>query len=334
MFCKNCGAEMKEEQKFCTSCGTKIVGRKIDIDNNNSNNQPSNTVVTKKSKSTAKIIIASVSILLVIAVTITSIMLFSPKYVASRMWNEYLQTHSVDNDATNITYQIYGQEALIVSDFSCDLDSEKIISSQFYDIDNDDEKLLQITIKKDKNTSNIIPCLEVSKNVNGSCSTETYNFNFANFYISTKFEGNYYLYKSDKSTYVLLEKDKPTESSQFYAAGIIDIYNSDYRSYSLTKYDNGVIDCYDIYNNKTYLTTDGDNADILIQAYDLQQMSYLRTLFSELGLKGFLTGTNDIDNIMDYNDIMPIGKFSVTFTENQDHIQGHITYTDLINKGE
>lgn len=238
------------------------------------------------------------------------------------VWNDYLNTHQVDESAQNITYYIDGENERY--GFSCDLDTEKIISSQEYDIDEDgDEELLQVSIVKSKTDNQIYPSLQITNIINDEYITETYNFSDANFYISSLFEGQYYLYKSNQSTYVLIEKDAPLESSQYYAAGVISQNRNIIANYSYINYANGNIECYDHYNDEMFLLIEDTDS-----AFDETQLSNLRTLFASLGIKGFLTGTDDVDNIMNYNDIIPIGQFTVELNGSQ----GHIIYSDLINQ--
>lgn len=314
MFCKNCGTEINYDQKFCPKCGAKNVD-----ENNIELHKKVNENINNKSNK--KLFIVIISLLLIIAIIAITIFHFS----GNNVWSEYLQTHQIDNKAKDITYYItdVGGKA---SDFSNDLSTGKIISSQIYDIDNDGvEELLQITIKMNKDNIQIYPCLEIVKESNGTYITESYNFSNAKYYISTLFAGDYYLYKSEKNTYVLIEKDAPGESWQFCAAGVISCDKNHFASYSFTQYDNGDSECYDNYKEERIISTKDTNS-----AYYITQMSNLRTIFSSLGLKGFLTGTDNIDNIMNYSDIKLIGKFSVSIVDTQ----GHITYTDLISEGE
>lgn len=71
MFCNNCGAEIKDNQKFCPKCG-----RKIDVSND------SNPSVTKiePNLNKKKIIIAVIVVILVILITIFAILSNSLKY--------------------------------------------------------------------------------------------------------------------------------------------------------------------------------------------------------------------------------------------------------------
>lgn len=321
MFCNKCGAEINENNKFCPKCGAKNFSEDS-IESCEKVNENINAHGSNK-----KLFIIAICLLLVIVIIIT-ITIFH--FGSNNVWNDYLQTHQVDENAKNITYYVtdIGGDA---SDFSYDLSTDRIISSQVYDIDNDGvEELLQITIRKDKDNIQIYPCLEVVKESNGTYATESYDFSNAKYYISTLFEGDYYLYKSEKNTYVLVEKDAPGESWQFYAAGVISCDKNSFASYSFTQYDNGDSECYDNYKDETIISRSYGDSSALEDSYNLSQMSNLRILFSELGLKGFLTGTDDVNNIMNYNDITLIGKFSVTINGSQ----GHITYTDLICEGE
>ncbi len=314
MFCKNCGTEISESQKFCPKCGEKIFSEDS-IESYEKENENINVHGSNK-----KLFIIIISLLLAIVIIITIF-----HFGSNNVWNDYLQTHQVNESAKDITYYVTGVGG-DASDFSYDLIADKIISNQVYDIDNDGiEELLQITIRKDKDNIQIYPCLEVIKESNGTYITESYDFSNAKFYISTLFEGDYYLYKSEKDTYVLVEKDAPGESWQFCAAGVISCDKNHFASYSFTQYDNGDSECYDNYKDERIISTNDTNS-----AYYVTQMSNLRVLFSELGLKGFLIGTDNIDNIMNYNDITPIGKFSVSIDGNK----GNIVYTDLINEGE
>lgn len=228
MFCKNCGTEINYDQKFCPKCGAKNVD-----ENNIELHKKVNENINNKSNK--KLFIVIISLLLIIAIIAITIFHFS----GNNVWSEYLQTHQIDNKAKDITYYItdVGGKA---SDFSYDLSTGKIISSQIYDIDNDGvEELLQITIKMNKDNIQIYPCLEIVKESNGTYITESYNFSNAKYYISTLFAGDYYLYKSEKNTYVLIEKDAPGESWQFCAAGVISCDKNHFASYSFTQYDNG-----------------------------------------------------------------------------------------------
>ncbi len=314
MYCKNCGTEIQGNLNYCPKCGSKtdipICNKVAQYD--------SNQKVVIKNKKTG--LFLSISVFLVIFAVILTLIISSNENTS--VWNDYLNKHQVDESAQNITYYIDGKNERY--DFSCDLDTPKIISSQEYDIDEDgEEELLQVSVVKKQTDNQIYPSLQITNIINDEYITETYNFSDANFYVSSLFEGQYYLYKSNQSTYVLVEKDAPLESSQYYAAGVISQNHNTIANYSYISYANGNIECYDHYNDEMFLSVEDTDS-----AFALTQFSNLRTLFASLGIKGFLTGTDDIDNITSYNDIIPIGQFSVDING----CQGHIAYSDLLNQ--
>ena len=55
MFCKNCGAEVKEGAQFCPKCGTRIEHRKTDIDERNSEDVLNKNIPIQSQKSVEKI---------------------------------------------------------------------------------------------------------------------------------------------------------------------------------------------------------------------------------------------------------------------------------------
>lgn len=97
MNCNNCGAEIKDNQKFCPKCG-----RKIDVSND------SNLSVTriKPNLNKKKIIIAVIVVILVILITIFAVISNSPKYegtIYDLDKNKTTQTIPETTQSTTIT---------------------------------------------------------------------------------------------------------------------------------------------------------------------------------------------------------------------------------------
>lgn len=97
MNCNNCGAEIKDNQKFCPKCG-----RKIDVSND------SNLLVTKiePNLNKKKIIIAVIVVILVILITIFVVISNSPKYegtIYDLDKNKTTQTITETTQSTTIT---------------------------------------------------------------------------------------------------------------------------------------------------------------------------------------------------------------------------------------
>ncbi len=314
-YCSNCNAERSDNAMFCNVCGQALTEKLFSEHNTET--------ISESPKSNNKLMTLFFIAFIVAVIALVFVAFAFSGNKPDKFWKNYTQTHQVDSLASNISYTVTGQGG-DASEFSYDIDTEKLISSQFYDIDGDgNDELLQIYIVKDSDNIRVYPSLEVVKEIDGEFSSERYNFKDTNYYISTIFDADYYLYKSDKDTYVIVEKDAPGESGQYCAASVISENHQDMFSYYFINYENGTTEFYDIRKDEQIFTIN----DTDYPFYRTQMANY-RSLFFSLGLKGFLTGTDDIDKIANYSDITLIGKFEV----NIDGENGSLVYGDLLGE--
>lgn len=139
MFCKKCGKELKNEEKFCSTCGTFV-----------SEGEAEEKIKEKAKKLNAKSIIAILGIMAVAAVIVSSLIVFgnrtnrSPEIVAKTLIESYYEADGekmlgcLPKSMVNVMkMQFGGSKKALIKDFETNMSSFekmscKIISSEIY----------------------------------------------------------------------------------------------------------------------------------------------------------------------------------------------------------
>lgn len=324
MFCNRRGDKSNEPQT-CRSSRRQAFSRKPQNDLEKSLYEDTSAVSDSNGKKTIRVFV----IVLTVAVILSVLVIVYFTYQANHVWDNYLDANPIQVDARSITYSVNENP---LSEFLRKQESQNIsISNQIFDIDADgEEELIQISLEQESNDNiEIYPKLNIVEKAGGSYITNTYDFRDTRCSISPRFSADYYIYRHSQSgIYAFVSKVvAPETSEQVCTAGSIREGDASVCGYYSVLYPDGSLECYDLIADELLLEqADYDSASALDSTYLISNLSTLRTLFAREGLKGFLTGTDDIDNIENFNDLTLIGSFAVRVDEQT----GNLEYTDLL----
>lgn len=343
MFCKNCGNEIKKADRFCEKCGYKIDyfdNNQTDsfVDNSNVNDselkenltvqntselpEELNSVSEKKKHTLTKkqkVAICCVSIFFAFSLVV---LLMAVLGFFKSPIEKYISENPIIEEATDITFS-YDDMNMIASDYSYDIVADTTVSNRLIDIDEDGvDEMINVSIIRDGIFHTYWhPTISIyDDDMETICVADYSTVDENGFSISLDGNKEYYIFITDKNTVLVVEHDKER------SADVIVVYDIDNNSFvaecTHTEYDNGNYSYYDPINN---IDIDSNTGNSLTETYNLSMFSGYRVMMSSYGANDFMTGTRDVENIMLYSDIIPVGKFTITI----ENSNGNFKYEDL-----